>query len=106
MKGHLLVIPKRHVERPAELTKDELSEMMDVVIKYQEKLLKLYWGCDVRQNCRPKQPQSKYKVDHVHIHLQPRELEDELYKKVQKHQIEVFADLPDSEIKEMRKELS
>ena len=105
MKGHLLVIPKRHIEKLSELNEAELSEMMDVTIKYQEKILKKHRGCDIRQNCRPNQLESKYKVNHVHIHLQPREFEDELYQKVQKHQISVFKDLSDEEIEEVKKEL-
>ncbi|MFA5797328.1 MAG: HIT domain-containing protein [Candidatus Woesearchaeota archaeon] len=103
MKGHLLVIPYRHVIRPAELKKEELNEIMHVTIMYQEKILKKYWGCDIKENCRPSQKQDRYKVDHLHIHLQPREFKDELYKKVQIHQGKVFKELTKKEAEEFLK---
>lgn len=102
MKGHLLIIPYRHVIRPVELTRAELDEIMHVTITYQEKILKTYWGCDIKENCRPLQKQDQYKVDHLHIHLQPRNLNDELYKKVQIHQGEVFKELTKNEVNEIR----
>ena len=38
MEGHLLVIPKRHVEKLSELNEEERKELFDTVIEYQEKI--------------------------------------------------------------------
>ena len=90
MEGHLLIIPKKHVERLSELNGNEKKELLEIVIEFEEKLLKIFPGCDIRQNYRPFVKQGDYKVDHLHIHLQPRTLEDELYKKVQVFEKEIF----------------
>lgn len=91
MKGHLLVIPKRHVEKLSVLSDEEQREIFDTVIEFQERILaKVSSGCDVRQNCRPFQKQDDLKIDHLHFHLQPRELFDELYEKCQVHERDVF----------------
>src|ERR1035437_3870854 len=80
MKAHLLVIPKRHIEKPSELNKKERKELFDTVLKYQEKIIsKIAAGCDIRENYRPFVPENELKVNHIHFHLQPRELNDKLY---------------------------
>jgi ATP adenylyltransferase len=96
--GHLLVIPKRHVGRLSDLTEEERKEILDMTADFQDKILgRFSSGCDVRQNSRPFLPQSKLKVDHLHIHLLPREFEDELYKKSMIFETEMFKDLTDEE---------
>ena len=90
MEGHLLIIPKRHVERLSELNEQEKKDLLETVIEFEEKLLKVFPGCDIRQNYRPFIKQSDYKVDHLHVHLQPRTMEDDLYKKVQVFEKDVF----------------
>jgi len=93
MPGHLLVIPKRHVEKLSELDDDERKELIDKVIEYQEKILsKFAKGCDIRQNYRSFQKQDNLKVNHLHIHLQPREFEDELYFKSQIYEKQIFSE--------------
>ncbi len=104
VEGHLLVVPKRHVEKLSELNNDEKDELVNTTIEFQELILKKYAsGCDIRQNCRPFQKESKLKVNHLHIHLQPRELFDELYKVSQIYEKELFKDLGDKEIKKFTK---
>lgn len=94
VKGHLLVISKRHVQKLSELDENERKELFDVVIKFQEKILKKFSkGCDVRQNYRPFQKQNKLKIDHLHVHLQPREFKDELYEKCQIFETSIFREL-------------
>jgi len=96
--GHLLVIPKRHVERLAELTEEERKEIFDMTAEFQDKVLgRFSAGCDVKQNCRPFLSQSRLKVDHLHIHLLPREFEDELYTKSMIFEKEIFRNLTDEE---------
>ena len=68
VKGHLLVVPRRHVEKLSELTKAEQEELFRTVIEYQEKILSLFAsGCDIRQNYRPFQKQNGLKVHHLHF---------------------------------------
>jgi len=70
MPGHLLVIPKRHLEKLSELSKQEREELIDLIIEFTEKILNgLARGCDIRQNYRPFQTENNLKVDHLHIHL-------------------------------------
>jgi len=96
--GHLLVIPKRHIEKPSELTAVERKELLETVIAFQEKILQqVASGCDIRQNCRPFLPQSRLKINHLHFHLLPREFEDDLYSKCMVHERAIFQDLPQEE---------
>jgi len=98
MKGHILAIPKRHVEKIGDLPREERDDLLSLVIELQEKLLENFCGgCDIRQNYRPFQNPSKFRVNHLHIHLYPRELEDDLYQRCQKYEAEIFEGLKDSE---------
>jgi len=102
MEGHLLVISKRHVERISELDEEEKKELFDMVTDLQEKIIKkIAPGCDIRQHYRPFQGQSNLKVDHLHIHLQPRRFEDEVYKQCQVSEKDVFKPLTEEEIKKI-----
>lgn len=104
MEGHLLVISKRHIEKLSELSKDEKEELFNLVIEYQEKILNnIAKGCDIRQNCRLFQKQDNLKLDHLHIHLQPREFEDELYQKSQISEKNIFKPLTQEEIDKISK---
>lgn len=99
MPGHLLVIPKRHIEKLSDLKEVERKDLWNLVIEFEEKILKyVSKGCDIRQNYRPFQKQSDLKVNHLHVHLQPREFEDQLYKKSQIHETELFKKLSKKEI--------
>ena len=107
MPGHMLVIPKRHVLHLSELSQEERSELFNTAIELQDKILeKVAPGCDIRQNNRPFLPESDVKVNHVHVHLQPRTFEDELFQKCQNNEVDVFQPLLDSEMEEMKKLLT
>lgn len=107
MPGHLLIVPKRHVVSLSELDQAEREELFDTAIDYQERILKRFAsGCDLKQNNRPFLPENDLKVDHVHIHLQPREFEDELYTKVQIGERSVFAPLTEEEIEKVSRLLT
>lgn len=102
--GHTLVLPKRHVERPWELTHTELNDIFDLIFFVEQRLIgKLGDGCDIRQNYRPFLEQSKLKVDHVHFHVIPRALEDYIYSVSEKFEKDLFADLDPLEAKEVAK---
>lgn len=97
VEGHFLVTPKRHVERPWELTKDEVEGIFELLFMVQEKLTERYGGSDVKQNCRPFMKQGRIKVDHVHYHAYPRSIEDELYKRVEIFETDLFIKLTEEE---------
>ena len=104
MPGHLLIVPKRHVCKFSELNKEEQQELWQTIIEFQKKILKrVSSGCDIRQNCRPFQKSSKLKVNHLHVHLQPREIFDELYKKCQIFETDMFKELSSKELKKFLK---
>jgi histidine triad (HIT) family protein len=98
--GHLLVIPKRHVEKLSELIEEEKNELCNTVIEFQEKiLLRVSSGCDVRQNYRPFLKEGRLKVDHLHIHLIPREFKDDIFRHIQIFENNLFKELDEKEIK-------
>ncbi|KXJ98484.1 MAG: HIT domain protein [Parcubacteria bacterium OLB19] len=102
MKGHLLVIPKRHVLNFVDLSEEEQKELFDTTIYYQDKIIKtLASGCDIKQHNRSFIPENDLKVDHLHIHLQPREFEDELYLKSQIFDRGIFKPLSEDEVFEV-----
>lgn len=102
--GHMLVMPKRHVEKPWELTNDELVAIYELIFFVEQRLVgKLGEGCDVRQNYRPFMPQSRLKKDHIVFHVYPRSLHDYLYKVAEIYETDLFADLDDLERAEVTK---
>jgi hypothetical protein len=65
--------------------------MMNETIYLQERVLAMLApGCDVSQHYRPFIPDNAFKVSHLHIHIRPRYLDDDLYIKVQKYESEIF----------------
>ncbi len=103
MPGHLLVIPKRHIEGKLEdFSREERDETLDLLSKYQAKILKnIASGCDIRQNYKPYVENSRTHVNHMHFHLNPRELKDELYEKSDVHRIPLYKDLSKEEIQKV-----
>lgn len=96
--GHFLVMPKRHIEKPWDLTEQELSDIFELIFFIEKKTIgKLGDGCDIRQNYRPFMEQSKLKLDHIHFHVIPRSLNDYLYSVVEKYETDLFAELDDEE---------
>jgi diadenosine tetraphosphate (Ap4A) HIT family hydrolase len=97
-EGHFLISPKRHVEIPWDLTKDELLAVFELIFEVESKIINLLGtGCDIRQNYRPFMKQSRVKIDHVHFHVIPRTYEDRIYQVSQKHENELWEDLSDEE---------
>ena len=96
--GHFLVIPKRHVEKPWDLTDQELTSIFELIFFIEQKIIgKLGDGCDIRENYRPFMPANKLKVNHLHFHVIPRSLNDYIYTVSEKYDTELFADLDDME---------
>lgn len=103
--GHFLVVPKRHVEKPWELTDIERRDIFDLTDYVSQRLIEheLGDGVDVRQNYRPFLHQGKLKVDHIHYHVIPRALDDYIYQISEKYDTELFADLDATEAREVGK---
>lgn len=99
MPGHLLVIPKRHIDgRVGDLSKDERDEIFDFLSEFQAKILdKVASGCDIRQNFKPYVKNSRTHVNHMHWHLQPREFKDEIYEKADVYRDPLYRDLSPEE---------
>ncbi len=105
--GHFLVIPKRHIEKPWELTNEELVDIFELIFFIESKLVqKLGEGADIRQNYRPFMQRNNLKQDHVHFHVYPRYREDYLYKVSEKFETDLFVDLDPSEINEFSRLLN
>lgn len=102
-KGHLLVTPKRHVEEPWELSRAELQDIFGTLFTYQKLLAqKIGTGCDIRQHYRPFMQQNRLKVDHVHFHLLPRVFKDELYQKSMVFETDLFRNIAEDEVNEIK----
>jgi diadenosine tetraphosphate (Ap4A) HIT family hydrolase len=101
-KGHLLVIPKRHIEKPSQMNRVERTELFDIILKFQDKITSLLAkGCDIRENYHPfRKADDHSKVDHIHFHLIPRDPDDEIYQTYEKLQKDVFKFMSEREIEE------
>ena len=105
--GHFLVTPKRHIEKPWELTRDELQDIFELIFFIEERLVRsLGQGADIRQNYRPFLSRSRLKQDHVHFHVYPRYNEDYLYQVAEKFETDLFTDLDPLENEEFAKLLA
>lgn len=102
--GHFLIMPKRHVEKPWEMTNEELVAVFELIFFVEQRIIgKLGEGADIKQNYRPFLPQSRLKADHVVFHVYPRSLHDYLYKVAEIYETDLFADLDDVERNEVAK---
>lgn len=78
--GHTLVIPRRHVEIPKELTSGEKLDIMNETTTLTEKILGGFAiGTDVWQKTRPNVDETGHKMNHLHYHVLPSNPGDELY---------------------------
>ena len=99
--GHLLVIPKRHIEgKLQDLSKEEQDEILGFLVEFQAKILeKLASGCEIRQNYKPFIESSRTHVNHLHFHLYPREDKDEIYEKIDSNRDLIFKEISEEEKK-------
>lgn len=102
--GHILVLPKRHIEEPWKLTADELTDIFKLIFFVEQRILgKLGDGVDIRQNYRPFKKEDELKKNHVLFHVIPRGKDDYLYTASEKFERDLFTDLDDLERKEVEK---
>lgn len=98
VEGHFLVIPKRHIENPVDISDEEIVDVFKLVRFVQSKIIGVLGeGCNVRQNYMPFRPDSKVKVAHTHYHVIPRSNEDRLWQVVDRHDTQLFEDLSQEE---------
>ncbi len=96
--GHFLVMPKRHIEKPWELTNLELTAVFDLIFFLEQKILgRLGDGCDIRQSYRPFIKQDDLKIDHILFHVLPRSKDDYIFKISEQYESDLYADLDDME---------
>jgi diadenosine tetraphosphate (Ap4A) HIT family hydrolase len=104
--GHFLVLPKRHIEEPWQLTADELTDIFKLIFFVEQRILTggLGTGVDIRQNYRPfKKHTTNFAANHVLFHVIPRAADDYIYSVSEKYEKDLFADLDDLERKEVEK---
>lgn len=105
--GHLLIIPKRHVQKFSDLQQEECEEIFQLLSDYQDKVLeKLSTGTEIRQNYRPYLKDSRTHVNHFHFHIIPRDERDELAQKVDIHRKPFYQELSEKEEVEITKLLA
>jgi diadenosine tetraphosphate (Ap4A) HIT family hydrolase len=104
MPGHFLVVPKRHIEEPWGIKKEEITDIFDLIFFIEKKIIgKLGDGCDIRQNYRPYAHAEELKASHVVFHVYPRYKDDYLYKVSEQFETDLFTDLDDTEAEEVAK---
>lgn len=79
--GHVLVMPKRHIEQPWDLTPEELQACFDLIFLIEKRFIgKLGDGFDIRQSFWPFRGQDDLKATHILFHVIPRSEGDYLFK--------------------------
>jgi diadenosine tetraphosphate (Ap4A) HIT family hydrolase len=102
--GHFLVTPKRHIEKPWEMTEQEMKSIFELILFAQKKLVDhVSEGSDVLQHYRPFMKQGRIKVNHIHYHILPRDFNDKIYQVIEKYETEAFyEELTDDEYNKMK----
>jgi ATP adenylyltransferase len=96
--GHILVAPKRHVEKLDELEPNELIAVFELINFVEKRLIgHLGDGMDIRQSYRPYMPQDKVKLNHLTFHVLPRSYDDYLHKVSGQYEDGLYAELDDAE---------
>ena len=103
--GHILVLPKRHIEEPWQLTADELTDVFKLIFIAEKAILKggLGGGVDIRQNYRPFKKEDELKKNHVLFHVIPRAKDDYIWSVSEHYERDLFAELDPLEAKEVAK---
>jgi len=78
--GHVIVIPKQHVENIYDIP-DELLSHIHIVAKKVAIALKETYHCDGTSVRQHNEPAGDQELWHLHVHVSPRYENDELYKR-------------------------
>lgn len=82
IRGHTLVIPKRHIEPPEFLENNEAIGIFNEINRLQIAMLgRIAAGVDVFQKTRPEIPEGHNgtKMNHLHFHILPSNPGSDLY---------------------------
>lgn len=78
--GHVLVMPKRHIEQPWQMTPEELQACFELIWLVEQRFMgKLGDGFDIRQSYWPFKRPDELKAAHVLFHVIPRSEGDYLF---------------------------
>ncbi|MGC8538799.1 MAG: HIT domain-containing protein [Candidatus Micrarchaeia archaeon] len=98
IKGHTLIIPKRHVSDLESLTRPEAVDMIDTIRYVTPKLLKIYKADSSYNLVAQIGPYSGRSQEHLHIHIIPRnkydmyrDYNDRLYEDLRKYELKRIA---------------
>ncbi len=80
VKGHMLVIPKKHCKSIMEIEDEVLYEIIQLIKEMEMRMVSKLGveGITLRQNWIPFIKNNPLVVEHVHFHLIPRRLNDKL----------------------------
>ena len=97
--GHVLVMPKRHIEAPKDLSPQELQDIFELIYLVQERFMgKLGDGFDIRQSYWPFRQPDKIKAKHLLFHVVPRSEGDYLFTLAEgKDPTDLYAELDEVE---------
>ncbi len=97
--GHTLVMPKRHIEKPWEMTSEEVQACFELIFLVEQRFIgKLGDGVDIRQSYWPFWEQGDLKAKHILFHVIPRSEDDYLFQISEgKNPEDLYADLDDVE---------
>ena len=70
--GHLMVVPRRHVARLVDLTREELVEMAELTRTAEQALTEVYRPQGINVGMNLGRPAGAGVADHLHTHLVPR----------------------------------
>ncbi len=111
--GHSIVIPKRHVESPTELTAEEYVDMFKALNKTLPVLLDMYATDKSYDLIMQVGDYSGMTIHHIHMHITPRGKDDtyhvdtaQLYEEIKRRPIEGAIDIPlgvQDEVERLRK---
>ncbi len=111
--GHSMVIPKRHVESPTELTAEEYVDMFRALNKTLPVLLDMYATDKSYDLIMQVGNYSGMTIHHIHMHITPRGKDDtyqvdtaQLYEEIKRRQMEGAGDMPldvQEEVERLRK---
>ncbi len=95
VKGHSLIIPKRHVTDIIELKKEEVEDILETMKFIIPKLLRNYRSEESYDVVVQVGKYSGRSIDHLHIHIIPRSSSD----KYQKNTNRIYSDMRRYELK-------
>ncbi|XP_057296943.1 bis(5'-adenosyl)-triphosphatase-like [Hydractinia symbiolongicarpus] len=97
VSGHVLVAPKRCLERFSDLTPEEVSDVF-MTVQNVSSVIQKHFEADSMTIAVQDGPEAGQTVKHVHVHILPRKAgdfthNDDIYKKLEMHDKDLSKDL-------------